>query len=167
MKRIWKTRKDEGVSPVIATILMVAITVVLAAVLYVMVMEIEPPDIDDGGGQIQSVDVKNSTAAEIIFGAFTSKPSPTGLKFILEDSGGNRVTLGWSGIPDSENYEMSSTDSAISAEYRDYVPVGNEINTGDSILVSGLSSGERYNIKIINLEGSELQLGGDTEFTTP
>ena len=36
MKRIWK--KKDGVSPVIATILMVAITVVLAAVLYVMVI---------------------------------------------------------------------------------------------------------------------------------
>jgi flagellin-like protein len=35
MKRIWKNK--QGVSPVIATILMVAITVVLAAVLYVMV----------------------------------------------------------------------------------------------------------------------------------
>jgi len=35
MQRIWK--KNDGVSPVIATILMVAITVVLAAVLYVMV----------------------------------------------------------------------------------------------------------------------------------
>lgn len=45
MKKIWKIRKDkEGVSPVIATILMVAITVVLAAVLYVMVMGIKPPD---------------------------------------------------------------------------------------------------------------------------
>jgi len=39
MKKIWKMRKDKSaVSPVIATILMVAITVVLAAVLYVMVM---------------------------------------------------------------------------------------------------------------------------------
>jgi flagellin-like protein len=39
MKKIWKKRKNsEAVSPVIATILMVAITVVLAAVLYVMVM---------------------------------------------------------------------------------------------------------------------------------
>jgi flagellin-like protein len=37
MKKLWKMRKD-AVSPVIATILMVAITVVLAAVLYVMVM---------------------------------------------------------------------------------------------------------------------------------
>ena len=36
MKKMWKNRS--GVSPVIATILMVAITVVLAAVLYVMVM---------------------------------------------------------------------------------------------------------------------------------
>ncbi|MEM3493011.1 MAG: archaellin/type IV pilin N-terminal domain-containing protein [Thermoplasmata archaeon] len=34
--KVWKNKK--GVSPVIATILMVAITVVLAAVLYVMVM---------------------------------------------------------------------------------------------------------------------------------
>ncbi len=55
MKRIWKTttpskkasRKDEAVSPVIATILMVAITVVLAAVLYVMVMGM----VDDPGGE--------------------------------------------------------------------------------------------------------------------
>ena len=39
MKKIWKMKKSkEAVSPVIATILMVAITVVLAAVLYVMVM---------------------------------------------------------------------------------------------------------------------------------
>ena len=39
MKKIWKMRKDgKAVSPVIATILMVAITVELAAVLYVMVM---------------------------------------------------------------------------------------------------------------------------------
>jgi flagellin-like protein len=45
MKRIWK--KNDGVSPVIATILMVAITVVLAAVLYVMVSGY----MQGGGGQ--------------------------------------------------------------------------------------------------------------------
>jgi len=46
MDREWMVRKDqEAVSPVIATILMVAITVVLAAVLYVMVsnLTIVPP----------------------------------------------------------------------------------------------------------------------------
>ncbi len=45
MKKLWKMKKD-AVSPVIATILMVAITVVLAAVLYVMVM-----GFGGGGGQ--------------------------------------------------------------------------------------------------------------------
>ena len=39
--KVWKNKK--GVSPVIATILMVAITVVLAAVLYVMVMGMMNP----------------------------------------------------------------------------------------------------------------------------
>jgi flagellin-like protein len=37
MKKVWKKRK-EAVSPVIATIIMVAITVVLAAVLYVSII---------------------------------------------------------------------------------------------------------------------------------
>lgn len=41
MKAFWK-RNDNAVSPVIATILVVAVTVVLAAVLYVMVMGFEP-----------------------------------------------------------------------------------------------------------------------------
>ncbi len=48
MKRAWLLRKRrEAVSPVIATILMVAITVVLAAVLYVMVSGLIGPT---GGG---------------------------------------------------------------------------------------------------------------------
>jgi len=59
MKKMWKMRKDKSaVSPVIATILMVAITVVLAAVLYVMVMGF-------GGGSSSTPtaslnDIKNS-----------------------------------------------------------------------------------------------------------
>ncbi|MDH4123162.1 MAG: type IV pilin N-terminal domain-containing protein [Thermoplasmata archaeon] len=46
MKKSWAFRKDqEAVSPVIATILLVAITVVLAAVLYVLALSfvIPPP----------------------------------------------------------------------------------------------------------------------------
>ena len=43
MKKSWMIRKDqEGVSPVIGTILMVAITVVLAAVLYAIVAGMRP-----------------------------------------------------------------------------------------------------------------------------
>lgn len=43
MERAWK-RNEVAVSPVIATILLVAITVVLAAVLYVMVTPPPPPE---------------------------------------------------------------------------------------------------------------------------
>lgn len=167
MKKIYKKRKDEGVSPVIATILMVAITVVLAAVLYVMVIEIRPPTFDEAGGNIQSVDIKNNSAVEITFGTFTSKPSPTSVKLILEDSAGARTTLNWPDIPNADNFAMTSSDPLVSAVYRDYVPTGNEINPGDSVLVNGLSSGERYSVQMINLEGTEFKLGGDTEFSMP
>ncbi len=37
MVRTWKRKRQRGVSPIIATILLVAITVVLAAVLYVLI----------------------------------------------------------------------------------------------------------------------------------
>lgn len=56
MRKNWKDRK--GVSPVIATILMVAITVVLAAVLYVMVMGFG----GDGGEQAPTVTTTKNTA---------------------------------------------------------------------------------------------------------
>ena len=46
MKKTWIRKDNKGVSPVIATILMVAITVVLAAVLYLMVSNFT----DTGGG---------------------------------------------------------------------------------------------------------------------
>ena len=61
MRKNWKDRK--GVSPVIATILMVAITVVLAAVLYVMVMGFG----GDGAGQAPTVStVKNVDAKRVV-----------------------------------------------------------------------------------------------------
>lgn len=65
MKKAWK-RNEQGVSPVIATILMVAITVVLAAVLYVMVIGMTPPVIEGGTplGLLQQG--KNTTSVSIL-----------------------------------------------------------------------------------------------------
>jgi flagellin-like protein len=49
MRKLRTIRRDgRGVSPVIATILMVAITVVLAAVLYMMVAIMIPPERPSG-----------------------------------------------------------------------------------------------------------------------
>ncbi|UCE46020.1 MAG: type IV pilin N-terminal domain-containing protein [Methanobacteriota archaeon] len=59
MKKNWAIRKDaEAVSPVIATILMVAITVVLAAVLYVMVLGF------GGGENTPSVQITSRTTTD-------------------------------------------------------------------------------------------------------
>jgi flagellin-like protein len=56
MKKTWTIRKDaKAVSPVIATILMVAITVVLAAVLYVMVL-----GFNTGGGVAKGVQIQRA-----------------------------------------------------------------------------------------------------------
>jgi len=61
MKNVRLVRKDESaVSPVIATILMVAITVVLAAVLYVMVSGL----IGGPGGTPQSMGVSVSRSGD-------------------------------------------------------------------------------------------------------
>ncbi len=77
MKRSWIVRMDEkAVSPVIATILMVAITVVLAAVLYVMVTGLI------GGGA--------SSPPAMSLGV----PSPTGTSYQIKvDSVDRVVTL--------------------------------------------------------------------------
>jgi len=60
MKKIWAMRKDfSAVSPVIATILMVAITVVLAAVLYVMVL-----GIGGGGGAAPPITLTSAASQD-------------------------------------------------------------------------------------------------------
>ena len=75
MRKNWKDRK--GVSPVIATILMVAITVVLAAVLYVMVMGFG----GDTGDQAPTVSTTKNAATERI--TISINPATNITKFMI------------------------------------------------------------------------------------
>ena len=94
MKKIWKVRKDrEGVSPVIATILMVAITVVLAAVLYVMVFQIDPDVEFDKGGTIEDIKIRDNQTVEIEFGTFSGLEATT-ISLMLEDMNGDKIPGG-------------------------------------------------------------------------
>jgi len=69
MKKIWRVRRNrEAVSPVIATILMVAITVVLAAVLYVMVMGFGTTGNQTPLGSLTTVTKLSPTTYKITFG---------------------------------------------------------------------------------------------------
>jgi len=100
MKKMWK-KNNKAVSPVIATILMVAITVVLAAVLYVMVMGF------GGGGspEAPTVSLSKMTTATGVDVVITINPS-TPLSAIV-------VTLG--GVEDAEagtDYTLIQADTA-------------------------------------------------------
>jgi flagellin-like protein len=74
---------NQGVSPVIATILMVAITVVLAAVLYLMVSQFT-----GGGGATAptgtvSASSVSTTAHALEFGRFSPDTAPTEIKLLI------------------------------------------------------------------------------------
>ena len=86
MKKIWKIRKDsEAVSPVIATILMVAITVVLAAVLYVMVMGFGPGGASAPQGSFTSVQKMSATVERVSIGVLTPDTKPTAIKIVVQN----------------------------------------------------------------------------------
>jgi flagellin-like protein len=88
MKKIWKIRKDsEAVSPVIATILMVAITVVLAAVLYVMVMGFGGTGQQTPTGSFTQTTKLDSTHEKAQFGVLTPDTTRNDVKILVTRNG--------------------------------------------------------------------------------
>lgn len=84
MKKLWKMRKSrEAVSPVIATILMVAITVVLAAVLYVMVMGFGGTGTQQPTGSFTTPAKLSSTQEKVPFGIITPDTKFVDCKYII------------------------------------------------------------------------------------
>ncbi len=100
-------RKEEGVSPVIATILMVAVTVVLAAVLYVMVMGMissgPAPDMPLGLNQR----AKNDSSVVILI----SKAPNTAMLY------GSTLSLLHEGVPNQVNATLFSAEGTPIANY--------------------------------------------------
>jgi flagellin-like protein len=99
MKKLWNARKDsEGVSPVIATILMVAITVVLAAILMVMVM-----GMTGGSAPTATINAVGSEADDKVnvTVSFISAVTPqSDFTFTIAAAGGGSVSVNsvdWSG----------------------------------------------------------------------
>lgn len=139
MKRIWKMRRDsEAVSPVIATILMVAITVVLAAVLYVMVMGFGGPTTITPTGSFTAATKINATTMKISFGVITPDTPPSNLKIIVEDPDGNVRTWNWS--DENNKYSITGTPDVTDnvngeIEYVDLAQ-NNIINSGDYLKIT-------------------------------
>ncbi len=89
-KRFAKRMKDSAVSPVIATILMVAITVVLAAVLYVMVSGFtHSPGTANSAGLTEASNAANNSTVSIA-SVSASNIHITDLKIVI---GGTSYTV--------------------------------------------------------------------------
>ena len=132
MKKIY--RKEEGVSPVIATILMVAITVVLAATVYIMVAGL--------GGTTStplsmnlSYDATSSNATRGVFDVSMTNPSQTSFSnvkvTVKSGSGSDTKTLsstGWT------NVTIGSTTYSV---HIDDLNKNGKLDTGDQIVING------------------------------
>ncbi|OGS51023.1 MAG: hypothetical protein A3K65_05915 [Euryarchaeota archaeon RBG_16_68_12] len=130
MKNVRSIRRDgHAVSPVIATILMVAITVVLAAVLYVMVSAfiIRPPDI---GTMTVSVRQRGQNWSVEVVQAQTN-PVPASTFLLVKDPNGalRLARTPWASL-------TQASWGANKAFYQDANPADPTIRTGDSLLLS-------------------------------
>ncbi len=159
MKKMWKMRKDKSaVSPVIATILMVAITVVLAAVLYVMVMGFGGSTNNTPTGSFTSVSVSSGTNVKITFGVISPTTTYANCKIAIVDNtaataesisgamtvAGTVVTItGFS----AGSYTTASTGANLAG--------GGNINTGDYITLTygavnvGLLATHSYTVTLL------------------
>jgi flagellin-like protein len=133
MKKMWKFRKDsKAVSPVIATILMVAITVVLAAVLYVMVSGYGGGGETTPTGGFSGVQKTSTTTEKLIFGPFSKDTSPSDIKLSVANGTGTPATFTYSSTHSSFNGTLDGV-SAI-----DFVDLASDskISNGDYLTMT-------------------------------
>ena len=152
MKKIY--RKEEGVSPVIATILMVAITVVLAATVYIMVAGIGGPGTKQIVGKIASTE-KIGNDWKLTFSDFNPATNISSLKVILSDTTtGKSDTLLFT-FSTSQLATASGTNTGLTVEYHDLAG-NNAINTGDYLLVKSPTVGDSYTVTILDASGNQI-----------
>ncbi len=153
MKKIMK--KEEGVSPVIATILMVAITVVLAATVYIMVagmgtggtnkmiasLSYDQQQSNPTSGPVY-LRVSMSNPSSAAFNKVTVVLTPatgTGGKTTLNTSGGGTITIG------TTTYTVNVQD----------LDGNGQLSDGDMLVISGGSlSGYTISISISGYSGN-------------
>jgi flagellin-like protein len=132
-----KMENDSGVSVIIATILMVAVTVVLAGVLYVMVIGIGgggTEDLTPLGSWNASTPV-NRTTAKLVFGDFSTDVDVIDLRIYIYEGNSTDYTAIIIPSPlsaqDTPCAVSGHNSSSIDAIYTDYGWTSNHVNAGD------------------------------------
>ena len=160
MKKSWAIRKDSAaVSPVIATILMVAITVVLAAVLYVMVLGF--------GGTSNTPNVQILSKTSVTNGYKVALTSPTStakwidvqvqLTTTAGTSSWDLKTIVWQTTTAPASANMSA-NAGVYLVVQDLAADG-QIGSGDSLTFTGVPTGAVTLTLVYSPTGSAMMAG--------
>jgi len=143
---------NNGLSPLIAITLMVAITVVLAAILYAMVYPrpwddcCQPPETPDGGALLDARAISENSGI-IVFDDFTSPVDCRDLKIFVSI---NNISVGEIYWPNYNNTETiwDKGPAGATAIYHDNHG-GSSISAGDSLTLNGLRPGNSYSFEFM------------------
>jgi flagellin-like protein len=143
MKKMWKLN-NKAVSPVIATILMVAITVVLAAVLYVMVMGF--------GGEADESPTASLTAATTA-SAHTEKVTLASISEAM-DYENFQVSVVINGIAYAADLASGNLTTALNPAAGYYVnfvdlAADGQLSAGDYFLVESTTGGATISLNLL------------------
>ncbi len=165
MKRKSFIRKDEeGVSPVIATILMVAITVVLAAVLYIMVIGLAPSGSVIPTGTWGKKTPVSNTAYDVDFGRVNPDPKPVDLEIILLRNGTFEGKYSFSNNDDGVLTLAPGSTDVGTITYVDLAD-NQKVNIGDKLKMTNLYPDSSYDLVMIwSATGDQIT---STSFDTP
>lgn len=143
---------------------MVAITVVLAAVLYIMVIGLAPTTTTTkpSGAWGPVVPESNSTA-KATFGGFSADPAPVNLKIKLQKTATDAGTYSFPGNGDQTTLKLDSGSPQGTIVYFDNID-NSRANQGDYLMMSGLTPNTQYSIMLLWSDGSQLDL---ETFSTP
>jgi flagellin-like protein len=149
MMKLKKSMKNRSaVSPVIATILMVAITVVLAAVLYVMVMGFGGPSNSAPTGSFSNKQLTDGNYT-LTFGKITPDTKPSDLQISIVGGG----VSGTCALTD-KGADITNTGKTVTVTVTYQELSANEVvNNGESITIEsdeGLASGT-YTVTLIHV----------------
>ena len=166
---------DRGVSPVIGVILMVAITVILAAVIGTFVLGLgdsleQAPQAtlnaeDASGDYISSVsDLGNESSNAFVISqdGGDAIPLADARVVISNESGSDSVTLE-QGSWVTEGFNVSLNNQSISAQSQPELAVGDSLEIGNTATESFLRSDNTYRIRLIHLPSESILL--DQEVT--
>ena len=151
--------KEKGVSPVIATILMVSITVVLVATVYIMASGIIiSPTHNQIFGSFAGKDKVDATTYKLIFSEFKPATHLTSLKVMLLINSTGSYNVNFNNDYDGTVATISPIDSNTQRLKISYYDVGNNtyINTGDYLLIENLHLNTLYDIYLLDSYGNTI-----------